>query len=156
MTVPRLCLNPKAADKRGTATCFALRSIGTTRKAPNLPDTAHQPLVAANLAATMKVKSPDGKTLGAVHAFMVHKRSGRAMYAVLSLGGFLGIGKAYYAVPIQLLSYDRAGDQYIVGVGLSVLEGGPSWASTAPAFDQDYADRIAGYFATDRPDLEIG
>lgn len=114
------------------------------------------PLIAANLAATMKVRSPDGKTLGAVHAFMVHKRSGRAMYAVLSLGGFLGIGKAYYAVPIQLLSYDLADDQYIAAVGSSVLEGGPSWSSTAPAFDQDYADRIAGYFATDKANLEVG
>ena len=37
-----------------------------------------------------------------------------------------------------------------------VLEGGPSWASTAPLFDQDYADRVASYYGADKQDLEIG
>ena len=114
------------------------------------------PLLTAALSPTMKVKSRAGKTIGAVHSFMVHKRSGRAMFAVLSLGGFLGMGKAYYAVPIALLAYDRAADQYVVSVEHSVLEGGPSWANTAPLFDQDYADRVASYYAADKQDLEIG
>lgn len=121
-----------------------------------MAETPTQPLLAANLAETMKVKSRDGKTIGAVHAFMIHKRSGRAMYAVLSLGGFLGMGKAYYAVPIALLAYDRAADQYVASVEPKVLEGGPSWSSTAPAFDQDYADRVASYYGADKQDLGIG
>ena len=114
------------------------------------------PLLTADLAETMKVKGPDGKTIGAVHALMVHKRSGRTLYAVLSLGGFLGIGKAYYPVPIALLAYDRAGDRYAASVEAKVLEGGPSWASTVPAFDQDYADRVASYYGADKQDLAIG
>ena len=127
-----------------------------TRKAFDLADTPTPPLITANLAETMKVRSRDGKTIGAVHAFMVHKRSGRAMYAVLSLGGFLGMGKAYYAVPIALLAYDRAADGYLASVEPKALEGGPSWSSTAPAFDQDYADRVASYYGADKQDLEIG
>nr|WP_294039534.1 PRC-barrel domain-containing protein [Sphingomonas sp.] len=122
----------------------------------NVTDDAAQHLLTANLGETMKVKSREGKTIGAVHAYMIHKRSGRAMYAVLRLGGFLGIGKAYYAVPVALLAYDSAGDQYIASVEPKVLEGGPSWASTAPAFDQDYADRVASYYGADRQDLAIG
>ena len=121
-----------------------------------MADTPISPLLTAALSQTMKVKSHNAKTIGAVHALMVHKRSGRAMFAVLSLGGFLGIGKAFYAVPIALLAYDRAADQYVVSVEPQVLEGGPSWASTAPLFDQDYADRVASYYAVDKPDLEIG
>lgn len=114
------------------------------------------PLLTATLAETMKVKSRDGKTIGAVHSYMIHKRSGRAMFAVLSLGGFLGMGKAYYAVPVALLAYDRAADQYAASVEPKVLEGGPSWASTAPTFDQEYADRVSSYYGVDRQDLEIG
>ena len=121
-----------------------------------LADTPVPPLVTATLSDAMKVKGRDGKSVGMVYAFMVHKRSGRAMYAVLSLGGFLGMGRAYYAVPIQLLTYDLAGDQYVAAVDPKALEGGPSWASTAPAFDQDYADRVASYYGADKQDLAIG
>lgn len=121
-----------------------------------MADTPILPLVAANLAETMKIKSRDGKAIGNVHAFMVHKRSGRAMYAVLSLGGFLGIGRSYYAVPVQLLAYDLANDQYVAGVEPRVLEGGPSWTSTAPDFDQDYADRVASYYGAAKQDLTVG
>lgn len=150
-----MTLNPKAPDAHGSTTRRA-RCRFRSRKAFDLADTPTQPLLAANLVEGMKVKSRDGKAIGAVHAFMIHKRSGRALYAVLSLGGFLGIGKAFYAVPIALLAYDRAADQYVASVEPKVLEGGPSWSSTAPAFDQDYADRVASYYGADKQDLEIG
>jgi hypothetical protein len=148
-------LNPKAADAQGSATCD-MRCRTDYERRLTLADTRPLPLLAANLADAMKVKSRDDKTIGAVHALMIHKRSGRAMYAVLSLGGFLGIGKAYYAVPITLLVYDHAVDQYVALVEPKVLEGGPSWSNTAPAFDQDYADRVASYYGADKQDLEFG
>lgn len=116
-----------------------------------------QPLVAANLAGTMKVRSRDGgKTIGTLHAFMVHKRSGRAMYAVLSLGGFLGVGRTYYPVPIQLLAYDLAADAYVSSVEAKTLEGGPNWSGSPPEFDQAYADRVASYYGADKQDLTVG
>ncbi len=116
-----------------------------------------QPLVAASLDATMKVRSKEsGKTIGTLHAFMVHKRSGRAMYAVLSLGGFLGVGRTYYPVPIQLLAYDLAADAYVSSVEAKTLEGGPNWSGSAPEFDQAYADRVASYYGADKQDLTVG
>ena len=113
-------------------------------------------LTEANLANPLKVKAKDGHTVGSVHAFMVHKRSGRATHAVLSLGGFLGMGRSYYPVPFQLLAWDHAHDQYVVGVDAKVMEGGPSWANSAPEFDQAYADRVASYFGVPRQDLTLG
>ncbi len=56
--------------------------------------------------ARLKIESRDGDTIGSVHAFMVHKRSGRATHAVLALGGFLGMGKSFYPVPFSLLQFD--------------------------------------------------
>ena len=115
------------------------------------------PLVAANLDSGMKVSAREtGKTIGTLHAFMVHKRSGRSMYAVLSLGGFLGVGRHYYAVPVTLLSYDLASDAYVASVEPRVLEGGPNWSGTAPDFDQAYADRVASYYGADKQDLTVG
>ncbi|MGO8609466.1 PRC-barrel domain-containing protein, partial [Rhizobium johnstonii] len=83
--------------------------------------------------------------LGYVYAFMVNKRTGQAMYAVLTIGGFLGMGKAYYPLPFALLQFDATADAYVVTIDRRVLEGGPSWAANAPVFDQAYADRVASY-----------
>jgi len=105
-------------------------------------------LVQANVATTLKVKSRDGDSIGTLHAMMVHKGTGRTTHAVLSLGGFLGIGKSFYAVPFELLKFEPVNDAYTVTVDRRLLEGGPSWANTMPVFDQAYADRVAGYYGT--------
>lgn len=118
-------------------------------------DTATQLLIQSNRTDTMQVRSRDGDKIGHVFAFMVHKRSGQALYAVLTVGGFLGMGKAYYPLPFQLLAYDLASDTYTVTIDRRVLEGGPSWAANPPVFDQAYADRVASYYGVGREDLTL-
>lgn len=113
-------------------------------------------LVQANLSGTMKVEGRDGDALGTVHAFMVHKGSGRATHAVLSLGGFLGMGKSFYPLPFDLLRFDTVRDQYVVTIDRRLLEGGPSWANNAPIFDQAYADRVASYYGLATEPLTAG
>lgn len=120
------------------------------------PAAPTQLLVQANLASTMKVDSRDGDHLGAVHALMVHKKSGRTTHAVLSLGGFLGVGKSFYPLPFELLSFDAVRDRYVVTIDRRMLEGGPSWASNAPDFDQAYADRVARYYEVPGENLAAG
>ena len=119
-------------------------------------DAPTQILVQSNLGETMKVDSRDGDHLGAVHAFMVHKGSGRATHAVLSLGGFLGMGKSFYPVPFGLLQFDPVRDLYVITVDRRLLEGGPSWSNNAPVFDQAYVDRVASYYGVSGEDLNAG
>jgi hypothetical protein len=121
-----------------------------------IADAATVLLVQANVADALKVQSRDGNSIGTIHALMVHKGTGRSTHAVLSLGGFLGIGKSYYPVPFELLTYDAAHDYYTITVDRRLLEGGPSWANNAPTFDQAYADRVAGYYGTQVQDLREG
>lgn len=118
-------------------------------------DEATQLLIQSNKVDVMKVKSRDGDPIGSVHAFMVNKRTGQSAYAVLTIGGFLGMGKGYYPLPFSLLSFDPATDTYVVTIDRRVLEGGPSWASTAPVFDQAYADRVASYYGVAVEDLSL-
>ena len=103
----------------------------------------------------MSVNSRDGEKGGAVYSFMINKRSGEALYAVLTIGGFLGMGRAYYPLPFQLMAYDPANDSYQVTIDRRVLEGGPSWANNAPLFDQAYADRVASYYDVVRENLSL-
>ena len=94
----------------------------------------------------LDVRSRDGDRVGHVSAFMVDKRDGRTTYAVLSLGGFLGMGKSFYPLPFALMAYDAVDDVYVVTVDRRLLEGGPSWAANAPEFNQAYADRVSSYY----------
>ena len=113
-------------------------------------------LVQANISGMMKIESRDGDAIGAVHAFMVHKGSGRVTHAVLSLGGFLGMGKSFYPLPFGLLQFDAVRDLYVVTIDRRVLEGGPSWSNNAPVFDQAYADRVASYYGVATETLTTG
>ncbi|WP_267395800.1 MULTISPECIES: PRC-barrel domain-containing protein [unclassified Sphingomonas] len=115
-----------------------------------------QLLIQANVAHTTKVESRDGDAVGSVFAFMVHKGTGRVTHAVLSLGGFLGMGKSFYPLPFALLQFDPVRDLYVVTIDRRVLEGGPSWANNSPTFDQAYADRVASYYGVGTEDLALG
>ena len=119
-------------------------------------DAPTQLLAQAALTGTMKVESRDGDVTGSVYSFLIHKNSGRVTHAVLSLGGFLGVGKSYYPLPFSLLQFDSVRDRYVVTVDKRMLEGGPSWASNAPVFDQAYADRVAGYYGVRAEMLAAG
>ena len=52
------------------------------------------------------VYNGDGQHLGAVHHLMIDKFSGHVEYAVMSFGGFLGIGESYHPLPWRTLTYN--------------------------------------------------
>ena len=110
------------------------------------PATPTQLLVQADAVHAPKVETRDGSAVGTVHSYMIHKASGRTTHAVLSLGGFLGMGKSFYPMPWAMLNFDPVRDVYVVTVDKQLLQGGPSWSNNAPAFDQAYADRVASYY----------
>ena len=112
-------------------------------------------LLASNKVDGTKVATRDGAAMGTVHSLMINKRTGGATYAVLSLGGFLGLGKSYYPLPFELLSYDHVADGYIVTIDKRLLEGGPSWSNNAPDFNQAYADRVANYYGVAPANLSV-
>src|SRR3546814_4837520 len=57
----------------------------------------------------------DGERLGHIHNFMIAKHSGEVLYAVMSFGGFLGIGDHYHPLPWKVLKYDEVRGGYVVG-----------------------------------------
>ena len=115
-----------------------------------------QLLLQSNKSDAMQIRSRDGDKIGSLNTLMVNKRTGQAVYAVLTIGGFLGMGKAFYPLPFSLLQFDPVNDTYIVTIDRRVLEGGPSWAANAPVFDQAYADRVSKYYDVAGEDLSLG
>ncbi len=70
---------------------------------------------------------------------MIDKASGRIAYAVLSFGGFLGIGDRYYPLPWEKLTYNTEVGGYVVDIDRETLEGAPSYTDTATAAWDDEA-----------------
>lgn len=103
--------------------------------------------VASNLLANPIVYDGDGHKLGTVHSFIVEKRTGQVAYAVLSFGGFLGLGQSYHPLPWGSLAYDLVRDGYLVNVDKAMLEGSPSYRpDDAPRFDDAYGQRVSTYY----------
>src|SRR5258708_2981033 len=63
--------------------------------------------------------------IGSIERVMIDKLSGKVSYAVLSFGGFLGIGDDHYPLPWQSLKYDTNLGGYRTGVTESQLKGAP-------------------------------
>lgn len=88
-----------------------------------------------------------GDRLGTVRRFLVEKRSGKARYAEMVFGGFLGIGEDVHPLPWDVLTYDTDKGGYVVDLGKEQLEGAPSYSMhERREFDQDYDREVRGYY----------
>jgi sporulation protein YlmC with PRC-barrel domain len=76
-----------------------------------------------------QVADKTGELLGNIEDFMVDLTTGRISYAVLSFGGFIGIGNKLFAIPINALKLDLDGESFILDVDKERLE-------SAPGFDK--------------------
>jgi hypothetical protein len=76
------------------------------------------------------VRNTAGEDLGKVNEIMIDVPTGRVAYAVLSFGGFLGMGDKLFALPWSALTLDEDEKCFILDVDKRTLE-------NAPGFDKD-------------------
>src|SRR3954451_3285919 len=86
-------------------------------------------LIASNKVEGTVVYNRQGDRLGSVYNFMVDKISGQVAYAVMSFGGFLGIGERYFPLPWKSLTYDTGLGGYVVDLDRKRLENAPSYSA---------------------------
>src|SRR5665647_1462242 len=77
-----------------------------------------------------KVINKDGEHLGKIEDLMIDLENRRVVYAILSFGGFLGIGDKHFAIPLEALSHRPNERDFILDVSKDVLE-------KAEGFDKD-------------------
>lgn len=94
-------------------------------------------LIGSDKVEGTKVFDPSGEHIGSIERIMVEKRSGRVSYAVLSFGGFMGIGDDHYPLPWSMLEYDTDLGGYRVNVTKEQLESAPHYARGE---DFDYSE----------------
>ena len=106
------------------------------------PDRNYRRVLAASTLAGDSVYNAAGDDLGKVKEIMLDIPSGRVAYAVLSFGGFLGMGDKLFAVPWNALRVDEDEKRFILDVDKRTLE-------NAPGFDKDnWPDMASASFAS--------
>ena len=99
-------------------------------------------VLAADTLRGDRVRNPAGEDLGKVEAIMIDIPTGRVAYAVLSFGGFLGIGDKLFAVPWEALRIDEGEHEFILNTDKKTLE-------NAPGFDKNsWPDMAVESFGT--------
>ena len=86
---------------------------------------------------------------GKVMRVMIDKISGKVAYAVVSFGGFLGMGEDYYPVPWSMLRYDTNLSGYRLDVDVDKLNQAPRYAqATDWEWSRDNDRVIHDYYKT--------
>jgi hypothetical protein len=111
------------------------------------------PLILSSRVTGTPVYDRADTRLGHVDDLSIEKVSGRAIYAIMSFGGFLGIGERFHPVPWALLDYDVERGGFTVPLDSSVLKDAPSYELAeirdlgGPDY-RTYGDTIYGYYGT--------
>jgi len=91
----------------------------------------------------------NGDKVGQIERVMIDKMTGKVAYAVMSFGGFLGIGEDYYPLPWAVLTYNPRLEGYEVNVTEQQLKGAPhygkydNWDWSDPARGRSIQDYYA-------------
>lgn len=90
-----------------------------------------QHTLSTNTITGTSVENLQGDNIGEIYDLMIDLETGEVLYAVLSHGGFLGVGNDYFAIPLQALKFsDREENLIKVDIDKKVLE-------QAPGFNKD-------------------
>ncbi len=84
------------------------------------------------------VRRSSGDTIGEIRRLMIDKVSGNVAYAVLSFGGFLGLGERHHPIPWHALRYNPELAAYELNLSDEELKAAPSYGDNA---DFDWGDR---------------
>ena len=95
------------------------------------------------------VRNPAGEDLGSIKDLMIDLATGTVRFAVVSFGGFLGMGNKLFAVPFEALLLDTDKKCFVLNVDKAKLENAPgfepdNWPNFA---DPTFADSVSSYYA---------
>ena len=90
-----------------------------------------------------------GEKVGTVDDIMIDKVSGRAIYAVMSFGGFLGMGEKFHPIPWSTLKYDQQKGGYAVNIDKKLLQNAPTYdANSEFEWTPDYGRKVDSYYGS--------
>lgn len=91
---------------------------------------SNSPVKASNIIGT-NVVNPKHENLGDIKEMVIDPRTGKVAYAVVSFGGFLGMGEKLFAIPFSAFEYNASEKEYVLDIAQEKLK-------AAPGFDSDH------------------
>jgi len=109
-------------------------------------DETHQ-LISSDKVEGTSVYGQDEEKIGSIYTLMIDKVSGQVSYAVVTFGGFFGIGSDYYPLPWSSLTYDSELGGYLVSVTREQLENAPHYREDETPWGQPgYGRGVYDYY----------
>lgn len=106
-----------------------------------------QEMISSEKVDGTAVYGRDGEQIGSVHHLMIGKRDGKVRHAVISYGGFLGMGEDYFPLPWNELTYDERRGGYAINRDVDQLKSGPRYRRDhEPSWDRSYEAELTGYY----------
>lgn len=108
-------------------------------------------LIASDMVEGTAVFNHDGEKLGKIQNFMVNKQSGQVEYAVMSFGGFFGMGEEHFPLPWTKLKYATEREGYVVDIDRETLDKAPKYEGKVyPVYDPAYGAMVNSYYGVGR------
>jgi hypothetical protein len=98
-------------------------------------------LIGSDKVQGTAVYHSNGDKVGTIERVMIDKIGGKVAFAVMSFGGFMGIGQDYYPLPWNLLTYNPQLEGYEVNIGEEQLKSAPRY-STHETWDWNTPTRV--------------
>jgi PRC-barrel domain len=112
-------------------------------------------LIGSDKVEGTAVYGADQNKIGKLERVMLDKISGKVAYAVLSFGGFMGMGNDYYPVPWSILRFDTSLGGYKVNFTKDQLEKAPKYARGSDwSWSRENGRRVSDYYRAN-PDWNI-
>jgi hypothetical protein len=106
-------------------------------------------LIGSDKVEGTTVYGRDGNSVGEIQRVMIDKLSGKVAYAVMSFGGFMGIGEDYYPVPWSTLTYDTSLGGYRTNITREQLDRAPRYSdSTSWNWNRENDRKVYDYYRT--------
>src|SRR5205085_5918540 len=118
------------------------------RRSPMATATAHpnHQLISSEDVEGTNVYDMKGSKIGEIDHLMIDKISGRVTYAVMSFGGFLGLGHNHYPIPWARLTYNESLGGYEVNISDEELRGAPKYGQSEWNWDRKQNQAIYDYY----------
>ena len=115
--------------------------MGRSTATPN-----HQ-CISSNDVQGTEVYGTDGTHIGEIDHLIIDKVSGQVAYAVMSFGGFMGMGHSHYPIPWAALRYDTGLEGFRTNITEQQLKDAPQFSDDSWQ-DRDWETRTHRHYGT--------
>jgi hypothetical protein len=105
-------------------------------------------LIGSDKVEGTNVYRSNGDKVGQIERIMLEKTTGKVAYAVMSFGGFLGLGHDHYPVPWSRLTYNEKLGGYEVNISEQELKGAPKYSPSDDwSWDREQGQKVYNYYS---------